>query len=78
MPGVPYCWTTVMTPKARHITILWRIVRRKTNPSLPCIPMVETPVVRFCGEIILEVTAPDELAEAIKTGDKPISLAATT
>lgn len=40
--------------------------------------MVDTPVVRFCGEIILDVTAPDELAAAINMGDSPICVAATT
>lgn len=40
--------------------------------------MVDTPVVRFWGEIILLQMAPEELVLAIKMADKPISRAATT
>jgi hypothetical protein len=47
-------------------------------PSDPSNPIVLTPVVKFCGEIILDVTAPLELVAAMRTADNPISLAATT
>ena len=33
---------------------------------------------RFCGEIIFPSTPPDELAAAIRVGDRPASLAAVT
>lgn len=56
----------------------WRTVLRKMYPSFPCMPKVDTPVVKFWGEIILDVTAPLELVDAISTADKPICLAATT
>lgn len=40
--------------------------------------MVETPVVRFWGDTILDVIAPAELVAAINIVESPISLAATT
>lgn len=47
-------------------------------PSLPSKPIVETPVIKFWGEIILDVIAPLELVAAMSTADNPISLAVTT
>jgi hypothetical protein len=40
--------------------------------------VVEAPVEMFCGEIILPITPPEELAAAISTGDRPSLRAATT
>ena len=67
-----------MMPIKQHIAIECKIVLLKIRPSCPCNPMVETPVVKFCGEIILDVMAPLEFVAAISTADNPISLAATT
>lgn len=78
IPGIPYCWTHAMAPMIQTIMIECKMVLRSTRPSWPCNPTVETPVVKFWGEIILDVTAPVELVDAIKIADKPISLAATT
>lgn len=78
MPGIAYCWIHAIAPITQHINIECNIVRRKIRPSCPCNPIVETPVVRFWGDIILDVTAPLEFVAAISTADSPISLAATT
>lgn len=78
IPGIKYCWIQAITPITQHIPIECNIVRLRICPSCPCIPIVETPVVKFCGEIILDVTALLELVAAIKIADSPISLAVTT
>lgn len=78
MPGIAYCWIHAIAPIKQHINIECKMVRRNIRPSWPCNPIVETPVVKFWGDIILDVTAPVELVAAINTADKPISLAATT
>ena len=78
MPGITYCWKQQIPPIRHTKKTECKIVRRRTYPSLPRIPMVDTPVVSVWGEIILEVTAPLVLVAAIRTVDKPISRAATT
>src|SRR5579875_3240612 len=65
-------------PRRTVSTRLCQNVRRITRPSLPRSSPVDTPVVTFCGEIILLITAPDELVAAIKTGLRCSRLAATT
>lgn len=78
MLGSPYCCIHAIPPIKQHIKTECAIVRRKIRPSCPCSPIVDTPVVRFCGEIILDVIAPLEFVAAIRTADSPISRAATT
>src|SRR5579875_3247574 len=78
MPGTRYCWTMTITPRMQARMILCQNVRRTTRPSLPVKPMVEAPVVRFCGEIIFDITAPLELVAAIKIGLSFNCWAATT
>ncbi len=53
-------------------------VLARTTPSCPFSAVTETPVEMFCGEIILPITPPDELAAAISTGLMLSCLAATT
>ena len=53
-------------------------VRAKTSPSRPFRFVTDTPVAMFCGEIILPMTPPEELAAANKMGLSPSCLAATT
>ncbi len=58
--------------------MLWKKVRRITTPSFPLRAVVEHPVVTFCGEIILLITAPDEFVAAMSTGLRFNCRAATT
>src|SRR5450631_4754262 len=51
---------------------------RKMSPSLPDMPTAAAAIARFCGEIILPSTPPDELAAAMRTGLSPACLAAET
>src|SRR5690348_5916038 len=76
--GKAYCCSSTMMPRNEARIRLWTKVRRITSPSLPLREVVETPVVTFCGEIILLVTAPEELVAAIRTGLRWSCLAATT
>src|SRR5258708_4729729 len=78
IPGNAYCCSSTMTPRIAARMILCRNVWRITRPSLPTSSLVETPVVTFCGEIILLITAPDEFVAAISTGLRLSCLAATT
>ena len=58
--------------------MLCQNVVRKISPSRPASPTVVTPTAMFCGEIILPVTAPEELVAASKTGLRPSWCAAAT
>lgn len=78
IPGIAYCCMQAIAPIIQHIKIECNIVRLNILPSCPCNPIVDTPVVKFCGEIIFDVIAPLEFVAAISTADNPISLAATT
>src|SRR5512132_973702 len=51
---------------------------RKMSPSRPDRPTAAAAMARFCGEIILPSTPPEELAAAISVGLRPTSLAAET
>ena len=51
---------------------------RKSSPSCPAMPTAAAPIARFCGEIILPSTPPDELAAASSVGSSPASFAAVT
>src|SRR5476649_2297616 len=51
---------------------------RKMSPSLPERPTAAAAIARFCGEIILPSTPPEELAAAIRAGLSPTCLAAET
>ena len=48
--------------------MLCQKVARRILPSCPISPTVVTPTAMFCGEIILPVTAPEELVAASSTG----------
>src|ERR1700736_3069667 len=78
IPGIRYCCTMTITPSTQARTRLWTIVLRTIKPSLPTKSVVETPVVTFCGETILPITAPDELVAAMSTGLSLSWRAATT
>src|SRR2546425_210016 len=64
IPGNRYCCAITNNPSKHARIMLWIKVRRITRPSLPTRLLVETPVVTFCGEIILLMTVPDELVAA--------------
>ena len=51
---------------------------RNRSPSCPPSPTAAAPIARFCGEIILPSTPPDEFAAASSGGSSPASLAACT
>src|SRR5438067_2145897 len=76
--GMRYCCAITISPSMDARMRLWTIVLRTINPSFPTRPVVETPVVTFCGETILLITAPDELVAAIRTGLRLSRRAATT
>ena len=76
--GMTYCCKATSRPKISVRITLWGKVRASTSPSRPLRSVTETPVAMFCGEIILPITPPDELAAANRTGLKPSCLAATT
>lgn len=78
MPGSKYCCIQAITPTTQHMPIECRMVRLNILPSFPCNPIVDTPVVKFWGDIIFDVTALLELVAAIKIAESPISLAVTT
>jgi hypothetical protein len=69
--GMRYCCAMTSNPSKDARRRLWRIVLRTIKPSLPTKSVVETPVVTFCGETILPITAPDELVAAMSTGLRP-------
>src|SRR5215470_15517018 len=52
--------------------------RRKMSPSLPVRPTAPAAMARFCGEIILPSTPPDELAAAISVVLRPALVPAAT
>src|SRR5438105_3394953 len=76
--GMRYCCAITISPSMDARMRLWTIVLRTINPSFPTRPVVETPVVTFCGDTILLITAPDELVAAIRTGLRLSRRAATT
>src|SRR5450759_504313 len=76
--GMRYCCAITSNPSKLARMRLWIIVLRTINPSLPTTSVVETPVVTFCGETILLITAPDELVAAMSIGLRPSRCAATT
>src|SRR5947209_20275479 len=76
--GMRYCCAITINPSMEARIRLWTIVLRTINPSFPTRPVVETPVVTFCGETILLITAPDELVAAMSIGLRPSRRAATT
>src|SRR3954466_4854369 len=51
---------------------------RKTSPSRPDSPTAAAAMARFCGEIILPSTPPEEFEAAISTGSRPAWWAAVT
>src|SRR3954453_12822826 len=55
--------------------MLHPITRRKRSPSRPASPQTAAPIARFCGEIILPRTPPEELAAASSVGER-LALAA--
>ena len=63
--------------KARN-TRLQPMALRKMSPSRPDMPTAAAAIARFCGEIILPRTPPEELAAAISAGCSPASFAAVT
>jgi hypothetical protein len=66
--GIRYCWAITSSPSKTARKILCLKTRATIRPSLPTNVLVETPVVTFCGEIILLITPPEEFVAAIKTG----------
>src|SRR5690242_1489751 len=56
--------------------MLHPITRRKRSPSRPARPQTAAPIARFCGEIILPRTPPEELAAASSVGLIPAFWAA--
>src|SRR6478672_6056306 len=63
--------------KARNPRLQPRTLR-KMSPSRPDRPTAAAAIARFCGEIILPSTPPEEFAAAIRTGLSPVWLAAVT
>src|SRR5262249_6767415 len=51
---------------------------RNNSPSRPTMATAAAPMARFCGEIILPITPADELAAAIRVGERPALWAAWT
>src|SRR5215216_3860260 len=51
---------------------------RKMSPSRPPRPTAAAPIARFCGEIILPSTPPEELAAASSVGERFAFCAAAT
>jgi hypothetical protein len=49
---------------------------RSSSPSRPTMPTAAVATARFCGEIILPSTPPDELAAASRMGERCVDFAA--
>ena len=69
-----YTSTHISTRNSR----LQPITLRKMSPSRPAMPTAAAAIARFCGQIILPSTPPEEFAAAISTGSRPALLAVCT
>src|ERR1700757_3693542 len=71
MPVSRYAWSMTRTPTRQANAMEWKNTNRRMDPSWPYQLVAVEATTMDWASIILPMTPPDELAAAIRMGDRP-------